>query len=495
VSAAAGATALNLETLRARGEAFSEALARENYRAGAGLIEATDFAGLFARFTDLSSDAALEIARESGSRALLEWVVDNRIGRATAALEDRLHAFEATAVVRPPGGEAIPFRKVGVLIANEARRDRRRALDAARREVVGEPIAIRREKLGIEREQLGPHGNGDPVAARTALSGIALDDLAAACEAFLSRTRDMYHELLGERLRRVLGLAPGQAERSDAAWLFRDAAFDDVFGAADLVPTARGQVGEMGLDLDAGGRIRLDTEERERKRARAFCAPVRVPDEVYLVTRPFGGYMDYRTFWHELGHALHFANAARALPFEHRWLGDNSVTEAYAMLFEHMLAQPVWLRRYVRLSGERLAAFTRDQAFNLLAIVRRYAAKLRYETLVHRMASLDGAAPLYVELLTDATGFRYLPDDALLDFDDGFYAARYLRAWQLEAMLGDGFRERFDEDWFRNPRSGPALLELLARGQRDAADVLALAAVGRPLGFDELAEWCEAALV
>jgi len=174
----------------------------------------------------------------------------------------------------------------------------------------------------------------------------------------------MYHELLGERLRRVLGLAPGQAERSDAAWLFRDAAFDDVFGAADLVPTARGQVGEMGLDLDAGGRIRLDTEERERKRARAFCAPVRVPDEVYLVTRPFGGYMDYRTFWHELGHALHFANAARALPFEHRWLGDNSVTEAYAMLFEHMLKSLSHL--YL---GKRRQAILRRRLQKILALI------------------------------------------------------------------------------------------------------------------------------
>ena len=40
---------------------------------------------------------------------------------------------------------------------------------------------------------------------------------------------------------------------------------------------------------------------------------------------------------HELGHALHFANMSRALPFEFRWLGDNSVTEGYAMLFDHRL--------------------------------------------------------------------------------------------------------------------------------------------------------------
>lgn len=482
------------EQLRARGEEFTEALSREAYEAGAGLKDTTDYAGLFARYADLASDEALEAAR--GSRALLEWVVDNRVGRATAPLEDRLHAWQAAATVGV-GGETIPYLQVAVLIANEADRARRIALDDARCRVLDEPIAIKRDKLGLERELLAPFGGGDgTVAARTRLSGIGLDELGGACDAFLARTADLYRDALAERLRRSLGLLPGDALRSDAAWLFREAAYDDVFPAGALVATARRQVGELGLDAEAGGRIRFDTEERERKRPRAFCAPVRVPHEVYLVIKPFGGYVDYRAFWHELGHALHFGNAGAELPFEQRWLGDNSVTECYAMLFEHMTAQPGWLRRYTELRGERLAGFVRDQAFSLLAIVRRYAAKLRYELAVHRMASLDAAPPVYVDLLTTATGFRYPAEDALLDFDDGFYAARYLRAWQLEALLADALRERFDEDWFRNPRTGPALLELLSRGQRDLAHDLAREALDRPLadGFTLLAHSCEAAL-
>lgn len=489
---------MRLETLRARGEQFSEALARESYLAGAGLKEATDFAGLFARYPDLSSEDA--VAAAAGRRALLEWAVDNRIGRATAALEDRLHAFEQAAVVRLPDGETIPFQRVSVMIANEPRRERRLALDQARRAVLGEPTAIKREKLGLERELLAPYGNrdntGGTVAARTRLSGIALDELASACGAFLVRTRDLYEVVLRERLTRTLGLAPGEATRSDAAWLFRDASYDDVFGAADLVPTARRQVAAMGLDAEAGGRIRFDTAERERKRPRAFCAPVRVPDEVYLVIRPFGGYVDYRAFWHELGHALHFGNAAATLPFEDRWLGDNSVTESYAILFEHMLARRAWLRHYTSLRGERLGTFLRDQAFSRLAITRRYAAKLGYELAVHRLASLDQAPELYVERLTAASGFRYDPEDALLDFDDAFYAARYLRAWQMEALLADWLQQRFDEDWFRNPRTGPALLALLERGQRDLADELAQQVLGRRLdeGFALVAHTCEAAL-
>lgn len=479
------------DELRARGELMNEALGRESYEAGAGLKAETDFAGLFERFADLASDAAWEAAQ--GHPVLREWVFDNRVGRRVAPLDDRLHAWEATATVTLEDGEVMPYQRVGIAMANEPRRPRRQVLDRARIRVLAEPSAIRAERLGLEQEQLRALGP-DAVRARGALMGIDLDGLAGQADAFLGRTQDLYRTVLGERLRADLDLALADAERQDAAWLFRGVGFDDVFPGEALVDTARRQAGEMGLDITAAGRIHLDTADRERKRPRAFCAPVRVPDEVHLVIRPHGGHTDYRAFWHELGHALHFAHAARDLPFEHRWLGDNSVTESYAMLFEHQLAAPAWLARYAHLGGARRDTFMRAQAFALLAIVRRYAAKLRYEVSLHRAPSLAQGARAYAELLTGATMFRYTDEDALLDLDDGFYAARYLRAWMLEATLRQHLVERFDEDWFRNPRSGPAVLELFARGQKDDAARLAAEVVRTPLDFSALVGGLERSL-
>ncbi|HVO35535.1 MAG TPA: hypothetical protein VMT21_08225 [Gemmatimonadales bacterium] len=479
------------EALRARGERLSEELGRESYRTGAGLAAESHFADIFARYPDLTDDEAVAAAR--GHPALLEWVVDNRIGRGVAALDDRLHAWESRAVVAVDGGETIPYQKAAIEIANEARRARRLAIDAARRAILGEPAAIRRERLEGERELLAALGLGDPVAARSALAGIDLPALGDACGRFLGATADLYREALGAALGDEPSIPQREAERSDAAWLFRGAGFDDCFPGPALVSTAQRQLEELGLDATAGGRIRYDTEDRALKRARAFCAPVRIPAEVYLVIRPFGGHTDYRAFWHELGHAQHFGNAAPALPFEHRWLGDNSVTEGFAMLFEHMVIASPWLARYVGLRGERALAFTRSQAFALLAMLRRYAAKLRYELELQRAPTVSAGAEAYAPLLTDATGFRYAPEDALLDLDDGFYAARYLRAWQLEALLASHLTERFDEDWFRNPRCGPVLLELFAPGQRDDAATLAQG-LGRPLDFRALVARAEAAL-
>ena len=483
---------MTVDELRRRGEAMCGELGQESYRTGAGLVAASHFAEIFGRYPDLADDAA--VAAAGGHRELLEWVVDNRVGRAVASLDDRLHAWEAQAVLQLEDGETLPYQRAAIEIANEPNRARRLAVDAVRRSLLGAPTAIRRERLETERDLLAGLGLGDVVTARSRLAGVDLAALGEACAGFLAATEAVYRDSLRETLRRELGLGPEDADRADAAFLFRGAGFDEFFPGAELVATARAQLGEMGLDAEAGGRIRYDADDRERKRSRAFCSPVRVPDEVYLVIRPFGGQTDYRAFWHELGHAQHFANIARQLAFEHRWLGDNSVTEAFAMLFEHMVVAPGWLARYTPLAGERRRAFQRSQAFALLAILRRYAAKLRYELALHRAADLGAGAAAYEPLLTAATGFRYAGEDALLDLDDGFYAARYLRAWQLEALLASSLRERFDEDWYRNPRCGAWLLELFSRGQRDDAVALATGVLGARLDFGPLVERAEAAL-
>ncbi len=483
---------MTVEALRRRGEAMCRELGLESYRTGAGLLAESHFAEIFGRYPDLADEAAVAAARSQPE--LLEWVVENRVGRAAAALDDRLHAWEARARVLLPGGETLPYQRAAIETANEPDRGRRLAIDAARRAVLDEPTAIRRERLTVERGLLEGLGLGEVVAARSQLSGMDLVALGESCAGFLAATAALYRAALAEEVPRELGIPAAEADRADAAYLFRGAGYDEFFPGAELVGIARRQLAEMGLDAEAEGRIRYDTADRERKRSRAFCSPARVPDEVYLVIRPFGGQTDYRAFWHELGHAQHFANIAPDLPFEHRWAGDNSVTEAFAMLFEHMVAEPSWLRRYVGLHGERLRAFRRAQAFALLAILRRYAAKLRYELALHAAPSLEAGARRYAPILTEATGFRYPAEDALLDLDDAFYAARYLRAWQLEALLAASLRERFGEDWFLDRRSGGWLRELFARGQRDDAARLAVTVLRRQLDFAPLVERVAAAL-
>ena len=115
-----------------------------------------------------------------------------------------------------------------------------------------------------------------------------------------------------------------------------------------------------------------------------------------------------------------------------------------------------WLQRYTELGKTTSPAFLRAAGFEELHFLRRYCAKLIYETQLYGGdVSWDALPDLYVEQLTGATTFQYDAADAFVDVDPRFYSARYLRAWQLQALIAETLVERFDEDWWRNPRAGP----------------------------------------
>ena len=136
----------------------------------------------------------------------------------------------------------------------------------------------------------------------------------------------------------------------------------------------------------------------------------------------------------------------------------------------------------------RLRDFLRSAGFEELHFLRRYCAKLIYETQLYGGELRWEALPdLYVQLLTNATSFRYSPAEAFVDVDPRYYSTRYLRAWQLQAVLNETLTERYDVDWWRNPRAGPWIVQsLFADGQRELADELATRVSGRALSFAPL---------
>jgi hypothetical protein len=132
--------------------------------------------------------------------------------------------------------------------------------------------------------------------------------------------------------------------------------------------------------------------------------------------------------------------------------------------------------------------FLRSAGFEELQFLRRYCAKLIYEVQLYAGSVSWKALPdLYVETLTGATGFRYQRADAFVDVDPRFYSARYLRAWQLQALLNETLVERFNDDWWRNPKAGPWMVgELFGHGQRELAGEQAERVSGKALSFAPL---------
>jgi hypothetical protein len=495
-------SALSLDRLRHEGQAFTEAISREFYLAHSGHKATAELQPLYARYAPVMSEESLALVRDGfhaagpdtearrGLRQLLDWQVESLVGRELAELDEREIAWEGEAKIALADGTIVPFQRASIDLANSTDREARLALDRARARLVTSELApMRLEHFQREREITeGLKLAGDYNGTFDLLAGFSLLDLRRECERFLRDTRAMWDDVFPEFVKRELGIAPADATRADALALMRARSFDAGFPWETMEDRILGQVGEMGIVPDAHGRVIFDTGDRPGKRARAFCSPVRVPEEVYLVLRPHGGQNDWNTFLHELGHALHFAYMGPELEFEYRWLGDNSITEGYAMLFDHRMQDPRWLARYAALPQSEIPRFLRSAGFEELQFLRRYSAKLIYEThLYGGDVSWNALPDLYVQLLTDATTFRYDPADAFVDVDPRYYSARYLRAWQLQALLNETLTERFNEDWWRNPSAGPWIVsELFAHGQQELAHEQAARVCGKSLSFAPL---------
>ena len=487
-----------------------ETISRESYLAYAGLKKTAELQPIYEKYSDVLGEEALDLTLDAfrstaentddrrSAQALLEWEIETQAAKPLAALDEREIEWENSAVIHSPDGRVIQYQAAPIEIANTSDRPLRLALDQARAKLVKEEHApMRLERLQREKEYIESLGiDGDYNASFEAVAGISLDALATSCERFLRDTESMWDDTLPRALKKSLGIKASQAKRADALALFRASEYDDAFPGNEMETVMRRQVWEMGIDPTADGRIIFDVGEREGKRSRAFCSPVRVPEEVYLVLRPHGGQSDYNTFLHELGHALHYGYASPDYPFEFRWLGDNSVTESYAMLFDHRMQDSGWLLRYTRLGGNRVGNFLRTAGFEELHFLRRYCAKLIYERALYSGEVRWSELPeLYVSLLSKATGFEYDAADAFVDVDPRYYSARYLRAWQLQSVLNEELTARFDVDWFRNPSAGPWMVgELFAQGQRDSAEEIASRVGAGTLSFQPLIRKIESLL-
>jgi hypothetical protein len=486
---------VDLAAYRSSAEAFVSELTGTFYRHYAGLDDDYAIEPIYERHAELFGPgpvAELQAATDAAPpdsedrrrlRMLLDFAVEGTLGQATKEYEAEIARQEAQATIAIRG-ETVGFRQAAVMQANEGDASIREEIEQARLDVTAERLNPLLRAL-VE----GQHGmaRGLGYASYRELcercQGVDLAGLGRQTAAFAAATEGQFGGVLEPELRRVVGIGMAELRRADLPRLFRAVDEDRHFPAGRLVDSLLETL--RGLGISGQDNVELDVELRPNKSPRAFCAPVRVPEEVYLVIAPVGGRDDFSALFHEAGHTEHYAHVAPELPFEFRYLGDNAITEAFAFLFQHLVEDPEWLARRLHVDdASELRAFAR--AYKLLYL-RRYCGKLAYELELHNAdGSLDRFSERYSELLGSALQIAWPQETFLSDVDPGFYSACYLRAWALETHLRTYLRDRFGPAWFERPEAGDALRALWREGQRRSPEELLGELTGSALSFEVL---------
>lgn len=355
-----------------------------------------------------------------------------------------------------------------------------------------------------ENQLLADLGYSDIVGFYSQSSGHDLKKLGQKARQLIQDTESVYVPKISEYYRQRTGLDFVQATRADISYVFNGksqemAAIDAKFPESQLIELARQTFDGMGLDFSQiaqsvdfqskadylstvedekrSARILLDVTKREGKRSRAYVYPAQVPNEVYLSVKPEGGLDDFSAFFHESGHAQHFAYVREDLSYPLALMGNNTVTESYAYLFQNLFLNKHWLTQMAGLLDADARKAIRRSALNDLYMLRRYASKMQFELQLYEGTSLAGKPELYAGLLTEGTGFQYDAEGWSRDVDAGFYVADYFTAWALEAQLREylmthfGSAEHEKENWYQNPQAGQFLKNLWKDGNLTQADL------------------------
>jgi len=485
-----------LDDLTEDADRFIAELDEETYLHFSGRKDAYALTPIYERHEKLTRlDTALAVgASVDGSRDIRElwrFACEGYLGNFVREEEERVAELEAT-LKATLDGEEIPYRNLRSAIMNEPERGRRERLERARNELTEEhlnPLHLRAlEVVHRETRNLGAPSYVELYRG----FGFRLDELAAQCRAFLDATERLWEEAGDRFFRSRIGLGIGEAERWDVARVWRGAGWDAAFPVDRMVPALEASLADLGVDLRAQRNVELDLDDRPNKSPRAFCAPIEIPGRVVLVIKPAGGPEDWSALFHEAGHTEHYAHTSPSLTVAQKRLGDNAVTEGWAMLLEHLTIDAGWLER--RLDFPRPREYAAEGAVQLLWMLRRYCAKLLYELELQSAVDVAALRPRYVELLSDALAVTPSDADYLADVDQGFYCSEYLRAWAFEAQLRGHLRERYGSAWFTRREAGSLLRELWNEGQKPTADEILAETSGDTLELEAAADRVREAL-
>lgn len=477
-----------LAGLREDAAQLASAMAHARYRRAAGLPARQTLRELLKAHKLAASAEGLSQAREALQnaadedpprpgrvarlRALLEFLARTRALVLEPGAAQELFDLPQRPLVRPPGDAGLHGALPAVAIARELpylrSRERRAEMEAALAAATAPADGTRSAAF-------------DAALAAQSEAGLAApSDAAPWAERLLDGTEVIASDLGHWLLERHTGVRRGEAARHDVLHLLHAPRCASAFPAGEIERTVRRWVEMLRLDLSA---VKLDGEDRPLKWPGAHAEPLDPPFEAGIAFLPAEGPRTLGALLGAVGAALLRLGPPADAPPEDLWLGDRAVQGACAALLEGLVRDREWLRRCAKVEVPR----DDERAVAIAAVIdARVEAARTLASLQARESGLGArAAAAHRDLFLRATGAE-LPAGLLLsDLDPWSGPFSRLQGRALAAHARAFLRERYDEDWWRNPRSSASLQGLWARGGRSTCTELWAEMGGTP-GLDPL---------
>jgi len=474
-----------LAELRTDAASLAQRLAQVEWLLAAGLPVPLDLKLLLGEHGAATSPDALAQVGEELERsddrpgrlarlaALREFLVRVQVLVLDPGAAQSLWEFPRRPTVRPPGDAglhgALPelqvARELPLLRSRERRAELERALAQAVVEEQGARSASWDASIEVLGEVSGSLGVGQPLEAALALQarGWSAEAPATAAEQLLSQTQALADDLgrwLLERHTTAKAL-PGDAERHDILHLVHAPRCASAFPRGEMERTCRRWTEMLRLELKS---IKLDDEERPLKPGGARVVALDPPDAARIALFPEEGPRALSGLLGAISIAQLQLGPPGDSPPEDLWFGDRGVQHACAALLSGLVCDPVWLRRCAHADLQR--DDERAIAYAAVLDARLAAARTLSSLQAHQLGYGSRADEAHRELFARATGAALPAGLAARELSPFLEPWAELRGRALAAQARASLRDRFDEDWWRNPRALAVLHGLWGRGGR-----------------------------
>lgn len=297
----------------------------------------------------------------------------------------------------------------------------------------------------------------------SAKKGIDYHRLYRLTGRLLDQTHDFYEDAMDAWSRKRFGLPLESLSRFDAIYLLSLSQWDRLCPVASPEETLTFfQRWNMDLPKQAG--LHLHIRPAAGKSAQAITVMVTIPDEVHILMRPEGGWLDVETLWHELGHGLSAVTTDPALDVVSRELATAfNLSEMYAFFLQRLALSAPVLTSVMGLPQTVVEIIGYYRELKNLSVFRRYAAKFRCEYEMFASGNIEDGRP-YAEAMARHTGFYHQPESHLFDLVPELYCADYLLGWLGEAVLNEYAIDRFGENGCLQPDMAEWLQSLWQQG-------------------------------